>query len=76
MMKAYVLIEAIVGKSGEVAEYVQKLAEVKSADSVIGPYDVVAVVEATDLDTVGSVVKQIHSISGVYKTTTLIAVKF
>lgn len=36
-MKAYVLIEAEVGKASEVAEAVQKVEGVKSADTVTGP---------------------------------------
>lgn len=75
-VKAYVLIEAEVGKTGNVLEAVQKLQGVKSADSVTGPYDVVAAVEVADLDTVGSVVKQIHSITGICKTTTCLGVKY
>ena len=75
-VKAYVLIEVEVGKTGSVLEAVQKLEGVKSADSVTGPYDVVAAIEAADLDAVGSVVKQIHSIPGLCKTTTCIGVKY
>ena len=75
-VKAYVLIEVEVGKAGEVVEAVQKLGGVKSADSVTGPYDVVAAIEVADLDAVGGLVKQLHSISGICKTTTLIGMKF
>ena len=75
-VKAYVLIEADVGKAGEVVSAVQKLAGVKSADSVTGSFDVIAAIEVADLDGVGSVVKQIHSIAGVCKTTTCIGVKY
>lgn len=75
-VKAYVLIEVEVGKAGEVLDAVQKLEGVKSADSVTGPYDVVAAIEVADLDTVGSVVKQIHSVTGICKTTTCIGVKY
>ncbi|MDI6815294.1 MAG: Lrp/AsnC ligand binding domain-containing protein [Dehalococcoidales bacterium] len=75
-MKAYVLIEAEVGKAGEVAEAVQKVAGVKSADTVTGPYDVVAAIEVADIDAVGTVVKQIHSVTGVGKTITCIGVKY
>jgi len=75
-VKAYVLIEAEVGKTGELLEAVRKLAGVRSADSVTGPYDVVAVVEVADLDATGSVVKQIHSVPGICKTTTCVGVKY
>jgi len=75
-VKAYVLIEVEVGETGQVVEAVQKLGGVKSADSVTGPYDVVATVEVADLDAVGGVVKQIHYVPGICKTTTCIGVKY
>ncbi len=75
-IKAYVLIEAEVGKAGEVAKAVQKVGGVKSADTVAGPYDVVAAIEVADIDAVGTVVKQIHSIAGIRKTITCIGVKY
>ena len=75
-VKAYVLIEAEVGKTGEVIQSVREVEGVKSADSVAGAYDIVATTEVEDLDALGSLVKQLHSISGICKTTTLIEVKF
>ena len=75
-VKAYVLIEVDVGKAGAVVEAAHKLEGVKAADSVAGPYDVIATIEVTDLDAVGSTAKQIQSVPGVCKTTTCIAVKF
>ena len=75
-MKAYVLIEVEVGKAGEVAEAVQKIEGVKSADTVTGHYDVVAAIEVAGIDAMGTVVKQIHSIAGICKTTTCIGVKY
>jgi len=75
-MKAYVLIEAEVGKAGGVAEAVQKVEGVKSADTVTASYDVVAAVEVADIDAVGTAVKKIHSVAGIGKTTTCIGVKY
>lgn len=75
-VKAYVLIEADVGKAGAVVSAVRKLEGVKSADSVTGSFDVIAVIAVADLDGVGSVVKQIHAVGGVGKTTTCIGVKY
>ena len=75
-VKAYVLIEVDVGKASEVVEAVQKLEGVKSADSVTGPYDVVAAIDVADVESMGSVMKQIHSVTGVCKTTTLVVVRF
>lgn len=75
-VKAFVLIETEVGKTGGVIGGVQKVKGVKSVDSVAGPYDIVATIEVADLDALGGLVKQLHSISGICKTTTLIGMKF
>jgi len=75
-VKIFILIEAEVGKTGDVVDAVQGLEGVKSADPVVGPCDIVATVEVAELEAVGSLVKQVHSVAGVRKTTTLISVKF
>ena len=75
-VKAFVLIEGEAGKIGAIVEAAQKVEGVKSADSVAGPYDIVATVEVADLEVLGNLVKQLHSISGICKTTTLVAMKF
>ena len=70
-VKAYVLIEVEVGESGNVVEKVRKLTYVTSANMLIGPYDVIAVVEVAEFAMVNDIVDRIQSISGVIKTTTL-----
>ena len=75
-VKAYILIEVGAGETGLVVQSIQKVEGVNSADSVAGAYDVVATVEARDLDGLGTLVKQLHSIPGIFKTITLIAVNF
>lgn len=76
VVKAYILIEAQVGKTGDVTKGVQKISGVKAADPVTGSFDVVATVEVADLDALGNLVKQIHAVSGIAKTTTLVSVKY
>ena len=75
-VKAYVLIEAEVGKTSEIIQAVQKVEGVKSADTVTGSYDIVATIEVAGLDAVGDAIKKLHSVPGTCKTTTLIAVKY
>ena len=59
--KAYILIETAVGQSRGVAGALEAISAVDNVDSVTGPYDVIAVVAAEDLDGVGSLVTdQIH----------------
>ena len=43
--KAYVLIEAQVGRTKQVAEAIRKLQGVVSVDIVTGPYDAIAVIQ-------------------------------
>lgn len=75
-VKAFVLIETEVGKTAEIVTGLLKVKGVKSADSVAGPCDIVATIEVADLDALGGLVKRLRSISGIYKTTTLIGMKF
>ena len=73
--KAYILIETAVGKSRDVTRALRSLAGVQTVDAVTGPYDIIAVVEATDLNAVGDLVtSQIHTISGIVRTVTCLSV--
>ena len=73
--RAFVLIETSVGKTRDVVKSLQGVKEMRSVDAVTGPYDVIAVVEANDLNTVGNLVtSHIHTISGVLRTVTCLSV--
>ena len=73
--KAYILIETAVGKSRSVATSLKALNGVDVVDSVTGPYDIIAVVNAPDLNAVGDLVTgKIHTISGVGRTVTCLSV--
>ena len=73
--KAYVLIETAVGKSRDVAAQLSAVDGVQNVDAVTGPYDIIAVVEATDLNSVGDLVtSNIHTISGIVRTVTCLSV--
>ena len=73
--KAYVLIEVAVGKSRAVREEILSLDEVKTVDVVMGPFDIIAVVNASDVSAVASLVtSNIHNIDGVLRTQTCLAV--
>ena len=74
MRKAFVLIETAVGRNKEVAAALSQLKGVKSVDIVIGPYDVIAVVEGENLSDVGDLVTgKIHLIAGITRTVTCLA---
>tara|TARA_B100000029_G_C17273837_1_gene850837 strand:+ start:361 stop:603 length:243 start_codon:yes stop_codon:yes gene_type:complete len=75
MTKAYVLIETAVGKSRQVTEQLAAVDGVITVDSVTGPYDIITVVNAPDLNTVGHIVSQkIHTINGIVRTVTCLVV--
>ena len=73
--KAYILIETAVGKSRDVAEALRSLQGVVNVDAVTGPYDIIAVVSAPDLNAIGDLVtSQIHTINGIIRTVTCLSV--
>jgi DNA-binding Lrp family transcriptional regulator len=69
MIRAYILIEASVGKGNAILQALRKIPEVKRADRVTGPYDVVCLLEVDDLDKLGNLVRdRFHTIDGIIKT--------
>lgn len=79
-MRAYVLIESVVGKANAVAMGVKKLkfddADVVSVDAVTGPFDVIALLESDDLDKLGRAITDgIQQVEGVQRTTTCLVVR-
>ena len=73
--KAFILIETAVGKSRDVISTLRGLDGIISVDVVTGPYDIIAVLEAPDLNSIGSLVtSRIHTIGGIQRTVTCLAV--
>ena len=73
--KAYILIETAVGKSRDVADALRSLSGIENVDAVTGPYDIIAIVAAPDLNAVGDLVtSQIHTINGIVRTVTCLSV--
>ena len=71
MAKAFVLIETAVGRNKEVVAALSQLKGVKSADTVTGPYDIIAVIEGENLNDVGDlVIGKIQPIAGITRTVT------
>ena len=52
-VSAYILIQTEVGKAAQVAQEVDAIDGVVSAEDVTGPYDVIARAEATTVDELG-----------------------
>ncbi len=74
-VKAYVLIEAQVGKTKQVVEAMHKLEGVASVDVVTGPYDAIAIIQAETLNDIGQlIVTKVHPMVGISRTVTCLAV--
>ena len=76
-VRAYILIECDVARAGPVSAGLRHLAvahaRVLSADTMSGPFDVIALLESPDLDRLGRAVAEgIQRISGVRRTVTCV----
>ena len=73
--KAYLLIETAVGKTRDVANTLGNLPGIATVDVVTGPYDIIAIVSGDDMSIVGDLVTgHIHTVPGVVRTVTCVAV--
>jgi len=72
---AYVFIECTAGAAREVAKEVSKIQGVVRANATTGPYDVIVLVEARDVNVLGDfIVTRIQGLSGVLRTQTNVIV--
>jgi DNA-binding Lrp family transcriptional regulator len=77
MVSAYILVQTEVGKAGQVTEQIRALDKISQVDGVTGPYDVIARVEAEDLDSLAkSVVMPMQEIEGITRTLTCPVLQF
>ncbi len=73
MLSAYVLIETEVGRVANVAQAITELDGVELAEDLAGPYDVIARLQAPNLDELGRLVaSQIQVLDGVSRTVTCV----
>ncbi|GAA3391010.1 Lrp/AsnC family transcriptional regulator [Cryptosporangium minutisporangium] len=71
MVQAYILIQTEVGKARDVAATVSDLPGVVQVDAVTGPYDVIVLTQAENVDELGSlVVSKVQSVTGITRTLT------
>ncbi len=74
-IQAYVLIRAKPGMARNVADAIAKIAGCKSVCTVTGRYDVIALLEAEDLKSLGDLILQkVHTVDGVERTETAVVV--
>ncbi|HSU75087.1 MULTISPECIES: Lrp/AsnC ligand binding domain-containing protein [Terrabacter] len=71
MVQAYILIQTEVGKAASVAEQIAGITGVTLAEDVTGPYDVIARVEASNVDDLGRlVIAKLQDVPGITRTLT------
>jgi DNA-binding Lrp family transcriptional regulator len=72
---AYIVINTALGRESDVINSLKNVQEVKEAHSVYGVYDIVARLEAENLDEIRiAVSKKIRNIQGVNATSTLLVI--
>jgi len=72
--RAFILIETRVGKAKQVTQALRLVVGVRSADVVTGTFDIVALIEASDMAAVADLVTgQVQGIDGVLRTITCVA---
>ncbi|HET8614155.1 MAG TPA: Lrp/AsnC ligand binding domain-containing protein [Actinomycetales bacterium] len=71
MVQAYILIQSEVGMAASVAERIAGISGVTLSEDVTGPYDVIARVEARNVDELGRlVIAKIQDVPGITRTLT------
>lgn len=75
VVKAYVLVQAQLGRSRSVARAIARVRGVRMVHAVTGLYDVIAYLEIHDMTTLSElVIKKIQAVKGVERTHTAIVV--
>jgi DNA-binding Lrp family transcriptional regulator len=71
VVQAYILIQTEVGKAASVAEAIAGISGVTLAEDVTGPYEVIARVEASNVDDLGRlVIAKLQDVPGITRTLT------
>jgi DNA-binding Lrp family transcriptional regulator len=75
MARGYVFVDTEVGKGQAVREHLLQTPGIVAADLVMGPHDLVVVVEEPTIEDVGRVVvRDLHGMLGVKNTITMIVI--
>jgi DNA-binding Lrp family transcriptional regulator len=73
-LEAYILVNVERGAGWQVVELVLKIEGVQTARLVTGQFDVVILVQFSDLEDLGKILGRIHHVRGVRRTQTLLTV--
>jgi len=72
-MQAYIFVNTDPGRPWDVAEKALEIEGVKMAHAVTGQFDVVIYVEFSKIEELGKLIGELHSLNGVLRTQTAIA---
>jgi DNA-binding Lrp family transcriptional regulator len=76
VVQAYILIQTEVGRARDVAIAIREIAGVVRVDAVTGPYDVIVLTEASDVDELGKmIVSRVQLVPGITRTLTCSVVR-
>ncbi len=74
-MKAYILINAKLGKTNEVLAKLKKIPGIITVAVITGEYDIIVRVETADMNEMYNRTQEVHLIDGIIETTTSIIQK-
>ncbi|NMN94383.1 Lrp/AsnC ligand binding domain-containing protein [Antrihabitans stalactiti] len=68
MVEAFILVQTDVGKASQVAGKIALLPGIRTAEDVVGPYDVIARASADSDSALAEVVTAVQAIDGITRT--------
>lgn len=72
---AFVLINCLPGKTKEVLNKISQIPNVQYAEMVLGPYDIIAIIQASEIETIAAIIdEKIRTTDGVDETITCVAI--
>ncbi|MBI4824269.1 MAG: Lrp/AsnC ligand binding domain-containing protein [Nitrospirae bacterium] len=75
MARVYMLANVLPGKDKSIRDTLKGTKGIKGADVITGQFDIIAVLEAKDTNTIfSSILKEIRKIKGITRTETFVAV--
>jgi DNA-binding Lrp family transcriptional regulator len=75
-MKAYILITTQTSQVKQALASVREISQVKAADPVTGPFDIIALIEGADMKEIGDiVVNEVQKAPGISRTLTCLVVE-
>jgi DNA-binding Lrp family transcriptional regulator len=71
VVQAYILVQTEVGRARDVATAIASIDGIVRVDPVTGPYDVIVIAEARNVDELGRmIVSQVQLVTGITRTLT------